>query len=40
MIEVKKKDRDERIAKKEQAKKDFTAMLKEYADDPDNSIDR
>ena len=40
MLEVKKKDREERLAKKEQAKKEFTVMLKEFADDPDNGIDR
>merc|ERR1712241_574866 len=40
MLEVKKKDREERLEKKNQAKKEFTAMLKEYADDPDNEIDR
>ena len=40
MIEIKKKDREERTAKKEQAKKEFVAMLKEFAEDPDNGIDR
>lgn len=40
MIDIKKKDREERAAKKEQAKKDFMAMLKELAENPDNSIDR
>ena len=40
MIEVKRKDRDERIAKKEQAKKEFMTMLKEYAENPDSGIDR
>merc|ERR1712018_1112929 len=40
MIEVKKKDREERLAKKDQAKKEFIGMLKEFADDPDNGIDR
>ena len=40
MIEIKKKDREERTAKKEQAKKEFVAMLKEFAENPDNGIDR
>ena len=37
MIDIKKK---ERTAKKEQAKKEFLVMLKEFADNPDNGIDR
>ena len=40
MIDIKKKDREERAAKKEQAKKDFLALLKEYAENPENSVDR
>jgi transcription elongation regulator 1 len=40
MLEVKKKDREERLEKKNQAKKEFIAMLKEHAEDPDNEIDR
>ena len=40
MIEIKRKDREERTAKKEQAKKEFLVMLKEFADNPDNGIDR
>ena len=40
MLEVKKKDREERLEKKNQAKREFIAMLKEYAEDPDNEIDR
>ena len=40
MIEIKKKDREERTAKKEHAKKEFVAMLKEFAENPDNGIDR
>merc|ERR1712071_673914 len=35
-----KKDREERTAKKEQAKKEFVDMLKEFAENPDNGIDR
>ena len=40
MIDIKKKDREERAAKKEQAKKDFLALLKEFSDNPDNGVDR
>ena len=40
MLEVKKKDREERLEKKNQAKKEFITMLKEHAEDPDNEIDR
>merc|ERR1719219_803880 len=40
MIDIKKKDRKEQMAKKEQAKKEFLVMLKEFADNPDNGIDR
>merc|ERR1712066_1039803 len=40
MIEIKKKDREERAAKKEQSKKDFVAMLKEFSQSPDSSLDR
>ena len=40
MMDIKKKDREERAAKKEQAKKDFLAMLKEYAENNENTIDR
>ena len=40
MIEIKKKDREERAAKKEQSKKDFVAMLKEFSQSSDSSLDR
>merc|ERR1719483_623797 len=40
MLKSRKKDREERTAKKEQAKKEFVAMLKEFAENPDNGIDR
>jgi len=40
MGDIKKKDREERAAKKDQAKKDFMVMLKEFAANPENSIDR
>lgn len=40
MIEIKKKDKEERAAKRDQAKKDFVAMLKEIASNPDSGIDR
>ena len=40
MVDIKKKDKEERAAKRESAKKDFVAMLKEYAENPENEIDR
>merc|ERR1712019_169566 len=36
----KKKDKEERAAKRDASKKDFVAMLKEFADDPENELDR
>merc|ERR1739848_514270 len=40
MTDIKKKDKEERAAKRDAAKKDFVAMLKEFADDPENELDR
>ena len=40
MTEIKKKDKEERAAKRDAAKKDFVAMLKEFADDAENELDR
>lgn len=40
MIDIKRKDKEERAQKREQAKKDFMAMLKELATDPESGIDR
>ena len=40
MVDIKKKDREERAAKKDQAKKDFMALLKEFSENPEHSLDR
>merc|ERR1712088_63202 len=40
MTDIKKKDKEERAAKRDAAKKDFVSMLKEFADDPENELDR
>merc|ERR1712141_217601 len=40
MVDIKKKDKEERVAKREAAKKEFFVMLKEFTENPDNELDR
>ena len=40
MVDIKKKDKEEKRAKQEAAKKEFFVMLKEFAENPDNELDR